>query len=90
MGSKGKYGVQDEARYSNAVVTCWSRKMAILLSGEDSYYCSTCLIHPSRLVPRDAEAALAPLLMITSIEESNLVRPSVTNEGDMECERFVY
>ncbi|CAO3689751.1 unnamed protein product [Umbelopsis vinacea] len=51
---------------------CWGAKMAILLSGEDSYYCSTCLIHPSRLVPRDAEAALAPLLMITSIEESNL------------------
>lgn len=90
MGSKGKYGVQGEARYSNAVVTCWSQKMAILLSGEDSYYGSTCLIHPSRLVPQDAEAALAPLLMISSIEEADLVRPSVTNDGDMTCERFVY
>jgi hypothetical protein len=55
----------------NCVLTL--RKMAILLSGEDAFYCSTCLIHPSRLEVKDAEAALAPLLMITSIEESNLV-----------------
>ncbi|GAB5590729.1 hypothetical protein Unana1_05629 [Umbelopsis nana] len=51
---------------------CWGAKMAILLSGEDTFYCSTCLIHPSLLEVKDAEAALAPLLMITSIEESNL------------------
>ncbi|CAO3673570.1 unnamed protein product [Umbelopsis ramanniana] len=51
---------------------CWGAKIAIQLSGEDSFYKSTCLIHPSRLEVKDAEAALAPLLMISSIEESDL------------------
>jgi hypothetical protein len=50
------------------------RQIAIQLSGEDSYYNSTCLIHPSRLEVKDAEAALAPLLMITSSGETNLVK----------------
>jgi dienelactone hydrolase len=51
---------------------CWGAKIAIQLSGGDSYYSSTCLIHPSRLTVEDAEAAQAPLLMITSIEETEL------------------
>jgi hypothetical protein len=48
-------------------------QIAIQLSSEDSYYSCASLIHPSFFTVDDAKVAQAPLLLIPSKDEADLV-----------------
>ncbi|KAH8547499.1 Alpha/Beta hydrolase protein [Umbelopsis sp. PMI_123] len=59
-----EYLVSTGIEKTGIVGFCWGAKIAIELSGKDSYYSAASLIHPSMFTLEDADAAQAPLLLI--------------------------
>ncbi|CAM0137520.1 unnamed protein product [Umbelopsis sp. WA50703] len=67
-----EYLVSNGIEKTGIVGFCWGAKIAIELSGKDSYYSAASLIHPSWFTLEDADAAQAPLLLIPAQNDPDL------------------